>query len=100
MSKIYVGDVGTIFDLEADPGRRTGIDLTGYTVTMVFRKPSGTTVEPAAALRPGSLSMVRYTTVAGDLNEAGDWAVQLRASIAGASWLGETANFVVHSAFD
>lgn len=100
MSKIYVGDTGTIFDLDTDPDGANAVDLTGYTLTILFRRPSGAVVTMAAALKPGSFSVVRYTTVAGDICESGTWSVQVRAVLAAQSWLGETASFVVYAAFN
>lgn len=99
MSKIYVGDIGTIFDFETDPGAVTGLDLTSYTLNIEFLKPSGTSTEVTAALKPGSLSIVRYTTINGTLNEAGVWKAQVKATLGSSVWLGETAEFTVYEVF-
>ena len=98
MSKIYVGDVGTVFDLNADPNS-TGLDLTGYTLKVEFLKPNGSSIERTAALKPASTSIVRYTIVSGDLDTAGTWYVQIKATLGGNTWSGETDSFTVYAAF-
>lgn len=99
MSKIYVGDVGTIIDLNADPSGNTGLSLVGYTLKMEFKKPSGSVVEVNAALKPNSTTIVRYTIIFGDLSEPGLWSVQIKAINGSNMWLGETATFPVYAAF-
>ncbi|MEW6314619.1 MAG: hypothetical protein AB1513_11370 [Pseudomonadota bacterium] len=95
MSKAYVGEVGKNIDLDAG----AGVDLTGYTLAMEFQKPDGTAMEKVAALKPATTNVVRYTTVAGDLDMAGTWKVQIKATSAAALWFGETAQFSVYAKF-
>lgn len=99
MSKIYVGDVGTVFDLNSDPNA-TGVDLTGYTLKAVFKKPNGVTIERAAALKSASTTVVRYTTITGDIDMSGTWKVQIKATISSNVWYGETADFIVYDLFN
>ena len=98
MAKIYVGDTGTVFDILADP-YSTGLNLTGYTVSVVFQKPNGTTIERTAALKPSSTNTVRYTIAVGDFDIAGTWRAQLRITLGSTTWLGETFTFQVYATF-
>lgn len=98
MSKIYVGDIGTVFDLNSDPNA-TGVNLTGYTLAVLFKKPNGIGIERTAALKSASTTIVRYTTIVNDIDVAGTWSVQIRVSNSGNIWYGETNSFVVYEQF-
>lgn len=98
MSKIYEGDIGTVFNLNTDPFN-TGVDLTGYTLKMEFQKPDGTSFERSATLKSGSSCILQYTIANGDLDTAGDWIVQAKISLDTNVWLGESARFRVYAPF-
>ncbi len=88
--KPYVGDIGTDIILDVHE------DLTGATVGISVRKPSGTTaVWPAAVHESRS---VRHTAAAGDFNETGVYRVQPVISLADGTWSGrgKTAEFRVY----
>lgn len=98
MNKIYVGDIGTVFDFNADPDA-TGIDLTGYTLSVLFQKPNGTSIERSAALKPASTTVVRYAVVSGDLDVSGAWKAQIKVVLGSNLWRGETVSFKVYDEF-
>mgnify|MGYP000844646023 CR=1 FL=1 len=78
--KPYVGDIGT--DLVVDVTE----DLTGATVGLSVRKPSGITVVWQAVVHESR--SVRHTVAAGDFNEAGVYRVQPVISLADGTWSG------------
>lgn len=90
MSKVYVGDVGTVIRLDV------GEDVSGSTVSMKVRKPDGTETAWSASVNASDSTKIDHTTVSGDLDQAGVY--ELQASIDGASWdgLGETTELMVH----
>lgn len=89
-SKVYVGDIGT--DVILDVGQ----DITGATVSIAVRKPSGATVDWPSAVY--SATAVRHTTVAGDLDVPGAYRVQPVVALSSGDWSGrgETAEFLVY----
>lgn len=56
--------------------RHLAFDLTDFTVTFLFRKPSGTVVEVEARVTDAKKGAVEYNFVEGDLDEAGSWEWQ------------------------
>lgn len=96
--KIYLGDIGTIITVE------TGADLTGAT-TMEFliKKPSGAGDTWTAVIPGGSVAqdgILIYTTILGDLDESGQYALQAHRIGPGVEHLGNTAYFDVEEPFD
>lgn len=83
MSKVYVGDTGTLIELD------TGVSLAGATVLEIkARKPDGTVATwPATA----SATKLQYTTLADTLDQAGTWKLQASVTLPSGKWLGETA---------
>ncbi|RKZ04351.1 hypothetical protein DRQ25_17145 [Candidatus Fermentibacteria bacterium] len=86
--KTYVGDIGTEIILEC------GMDIsdgTGYDIA--YKKPDG-----AEGVWNGALegtTQVKYTTVEGDLDQAGDYRLQPLLTLTGWVGRGETAIFPV-----
>ncbi len=93
MTKPYVGDTGTIIQLD------TGASLAGASeMTIEARRPDGTTVSWAATAVDGT--KLQFVTLANTLNQAGDWKLQARVVMPGGTWLGETVKFAVYRPFD
>ena len=93
MGKIYKGDYNTVIDLDV------GEDIsTASTYRIYYEKPSGATGYWTASLQ--GTSIVRYTTVNGDLDEAGVWSLQARVTTASGLWRGETVKVRVYDAFE
>lgn len=80
MTTIYVhnGDVGTVFELAIVDTAGTAIDVsTASTKYIYFQDPSGNKVRQTAAfVSDGADGKIKYTTIAGDIDEAGNWGVQ------------------------
>lgn len=70
--------LGSTYDFESDAdGVRTTDgelwDLTGATVTLIFRRPAGTYFERTATVVSVPLARVRYTSTTSDLDAEGNW---------------------------
>lgn len=85
MGKIYVGDIGTEFLLDA------GQAITGATVSIAVLKPGATAEVPWSAsvhTIDGAARYVRHTTVDGDLDVAGSYRLQPVIALADGTWAG------------
>ncbi len=89
-TKTYVGDTGTAIELD------TEASLTAANVSIVAKKPNGAVVTwPATAVG----SVVRYLTVADDLDIPGSWELQALVVNGAGRWLGTTVKLRVYAAF-
>lgn len=77
----YVGD---IVNLRLD----TRIVLTGYDVSILYRKPNGTTGTWVAAIDGGDNNVMEYETAATDLDLHGTWKLQALAEDPGGTFIG------------
>ena len=92
MSKVYVGDIGTVITVDC------GTTITGATdLALNVRKPDGTEVEWVPAI--SGTDSLEYTTVSGDFDQAGRYKLQASLTIDGWSGLGEVASFLVYSSY-
>jgi hypothetical protein len=92
MSKVYVGDVGTIIVLDC------GRDVSAATARAIeVRKPSGAEVSwPASASGTDSIEV---TAGVGALDEAGRWKLQSHVTLPSGQWRGETTVLEVFDPF-
>ena len=94
MAKIYQGDVGILVTVA------TGITLTGASSTVLnVKKPSGTTVQWAAAIDPINAQQLNYTTLTADLNEAGDYFIQPNVTLGSQILFGETVRVTIYGPY-
>jgi hypothetical protein len=72
MANLYLNDLGVGFEVE------TGVDCSaaGLVLTMEIIKPDGHTASWVAAIKNGDNSVLTYTTVSGDLDQAGEYKLQ------------------------
>ncbi len=76
---------------------KTGIDLSGYAdLRMRFRRPDGTTGEWISSVSGTNTTWMEYTTLTGDLNVAGLWAVEAFAADTGILLRGKPVDFMVY----
>ncbi len=100
-NEIHLGDVGTVFTYTVLKADGTPEDLSGVTIAnqrFVFTKPSGARlVVTPAFVTDGTDGQLRYTTVAGDIDELGAWFYHPRISGL-SSWSGaaDIIAFTVH----
>ena len=91
MSKIYQGDVGTVFSVDV------GTDISSATTTnLKVCKPDGSNVTWIGAINGGINTQIDYTIVTDDLDQVGEY--KLNAYVVTATWTGhgETVPFVVY----
>jgi len=94
MAKLYQGDVGVTVNVA------TGITLTGATTTQIrVKKPSGTLAAWVATIDGANAQQLNYTTIAGDLNEAGMYFLQAYVITGTQTLFGETAEIEIFGAF-
>ena len=93
MTKTYIGDTGTAIVLD------TGQILSGASaVSIEARKPSGLADVSWSGTVVES-TKIRFNTLSGTLDQAGDWFLQARVVMSGGTWLGETARLTVYRPF-
>jgi len=78
MATARVGDIGFIIEHLVTTNGVAPRDISGATLTEFHaRTPAGVTKTWTAVFTTdGSDGLLRYTTIAGDLDEAGDWLIQ------------------------
>ena len=92
MTKIYLGDRGTLFTVDV------GCDITAATaLSLEVRKPDGTKVSWTGSI--SGTNAIQYTIQNGNLDQAGTWRLQAKVTIGTDVWLGETTSFEVFQAF-
>lgn len=96
---LHVGDVGTIFKHYCRDGE-TAVDISSAAVTknLVFQDPSGNnTTKAAGFFTDGTDGILTYTTIAGDLDEAGEWFVQAQITLSSGARSFTKERFHVHA---
>jgi hypothetical protein len=96
--EIHVGDVGTVFEVTIkEAGAAVNISL-ATTKDFIFRKTSLVLITRGAAFKTnGTDGKLTYTTIAGDLDEAGVWALQAHVIETGKDHKTEVVKFKVHA---
>ena len=99
MTTIYVhnADIGTIFRLTIVDIAGAAIDVSTATVKYIyFQKPDGTKKKKTAVFyTDGSDGKIQYTTVSGDIDQAGLWQVQGYVEISSGKFFTVKTNFSV-----
>jgi len=100
-NEIHFGDIGTKFLITIKDADST-VDISGTGATaankrIIFKKPSGTTVDQAASFNSDGIDgKLYYTTVSGDLDEDGIWKMQAKVIITGQTFHSDIHTFKVH----
>jgi hypothetical protein len=95
-NKIYINDVGIEFIVDC------GMDISNASSTILeVRKPDGTIVNWIGTIYSidNASRYIRYVSQAGDLNQAGEYQLQSKPTIASWSGHGDTTKFVVYNRF-
>jgi BppU N-terminal domain len=102
--EIHVGVIGMEFLSQIKDENNDPVDVTSATIDFKFKKPSGALVnkvgvagsiqEPA---KTGVLGWVRYTTIANDLDSAGNWHGQVKVTIGTNQYPTNIFKFTVHA---
>lgn len=92
MTKLYVGDTGTVITLDC------GQDISAATARSIeVRKPDKTLVSwPATA---SGTTAIQFATLAGSLDMPGTWRLQAKVTMPTGVWRGETAQLEVYNLF-
>lgn len=96
-SHVHTGEIGIIFKSQVVDQDNNVVNIgSGYTLSMVFRKPDTTylTVTPILTT-DGSDGLMSYTTKGGDINLPGAWQRQGVASGSTAYWTTDITQFQV-----
>ena len=89
-------DYGTKFEVTINDENGV-VDVSGATTkNIIFEKPSGTKITQAASFtNSGTDGKIEYTTVSGDLNEAGTWKIQAQIATVDGDWKSNISAFPV-----
>lgn len=93
MSKCYKDETGRKLIVS------TGTTLTGKTVSLIVRKPSGTEVEWAGAVGVDATT-IEYTIASGALDEVGVYTLQAKIVSGGTTSYGEAVQFRVYQKYE
>ena len=91
--KSYVRDIGTILEVDC------GIDISAATThNLMIQKPDLTAVELVGIVY--NSNYIRYTTIDGDLDQAGVYRIQSKIVISAWEGLGETAKLRIYDPYE
>jgi hypothetical protein len=99
MAEIHQDDIGTVFMLTMkDGGSVVDVQSAGSNEKYItFKKPSGKVVTKTAEFggTSGTDGKIKYTTVAGDLDEVGHWEMQAQVILSTGTFKSEIEGFHV-----
>lgn len=102
IEEVHYGDIGTAFDvplLDCDVAA-SDID-TASSKLILFQKPDGTTVIKDAEFKTdGTDGILRYVTIADDLDQVGRWKIQARVTLATGTWSSSIECFRIYKNLD
>jgi hypothetical protein len=96
-NEIHLNDIGTVFQVTVSDGT-SAYDISGATTKqIIFKKPDHTLVtKDAEFVTDGTDGVIKYTTVDGDLNIPGKWALQAYLVTPGGTWKTDIGTFRVY----
>lgn len=93
---VHVNDLGLGFlGAVTDPDGVVRAISPADTLTILFRKPDGSTFARAASVANGPSGLMQYVTVLGDLDQPGLWRVQGSVAQSGTLLYGDVVSFRV-----
>lgn len=99
-----IGDVGTLFIYQfVDRYTGTVVDVSGANgLNIIFKSPSAVVASKSASFNTDGVDgKIKYLILNSDLDEAGDWEVQGKATWAtGSMFYGDIKKFTVYDALD
>jgi len=97
MNEIHVDDIGTVFTITIKDGADAVDISTATTKNIVFKQPDKTLVTQSGSfVTDGTDGKIQYTTVSGDLADAGNWSLQAEIVITSGEWSSDIYGFEVH----
>jgi hypothetical protein len=95
--EIHLNDIGTVFEATIMDGAVVVDISTATTKQLIFKGQSGSSKTKSAAFATdGTDGKIRYVTVTGDLDWAGQWEWQAYVVMPTGAWHSDTAQFIVY----
>jgi hypothetical protein len=96
-SEIHAGDIGVVFNITVMNGA-TVLNLSNAnSISIIFQKPDSSDLTKTAALTTnGTDGKIKYTTVAGDLDQIGTWQIQARVDFGASVFSTDIQKFKVY----
>ena len=100
---LHLGDIGTIIRVTVQDKDSTctsqALDVSSATTRhFILKKPSGDKLTVTASFTTdGTDGQIEYATVDGDLDEVGEWKLQVYLVMPGGSWSSEVGSFRVNT---
>jgi hypothetical protein len=87
-AEVHVGDIGTVFEITVKDEDGVVVDISAATTKQfIFAKPGGTKVsKDASFVVNGTDGKLKYVTASGDLDESGDWQLQVYVVMPTGTW--------------
>lgn len=92
MSKIYVGDTGTVIVLDCGENISAAVSR-----SIQVRKPNGQVVSWVA--QASGTNSISFTSLAGTFDQPGIWKLQAVVALSNGTWKGATVSLQVYQAF-
>lgn len=96
-NEIHLNDIGTVFEITIQDGT-SAIDVSGATTKqIIFQPPTGAKKTKTALNKTdGTDGIIKYTTVADDLDATGLWKYQAYVVLSGGTWSSSVLEFRVY----
>ena len=95
--EIHIGDIGTRFIVTVRDGEAVCPLELATTLQIIFKRPDKQLLTKTATLvTDGSDGQIQYTTIAGDLSQAGAWSFQARIVSPAGEWHSDIQPFTIY----
>jgi hypothetical protein len=94
--EIHLNDIGTVFEATIMDGDDVVNVSTATTKQLIFRGNGSSKTKTATFTTDGTDGKIRYVTVTGDLDWAGQWEWQAYVVMPTGAWHSDTAQFIVY----
>ena len=96
-SEIHYGDIGVNFNITVMNGAAVLNVSNANSISIIFQKPDSTDLTKTATLvTNGTDGKIKYTTVAGDLDQIGTWQIQARVNFGASVFSTDIQKFKVY----
>ena len=96
-SEIHYGDIGVNFNITVMNGTAVLNVSNANSISIIFQKPDSSDLTKTAALTTnGTDGKIKYTTVAGDLDQIGTWQIQARVDFGASVFSTDIQKFKVY----
>ena len=95
--EIHVGDIGTTFGVTIKENDSIVDISSASTKEFHYKKPSGEILsKPVDFVTDGTDGKLKYTTITNDLDENGEWSLQVYLVLSSGTWSSDIINFMVY----